>query len=74
MEAKRLPRPERECISDAMAELLRSKSPEERLAMLDGMWRSARCMIEHALRDQHPEWNDERILREIARRLSHGSV
>ncbi|MCL4741451.1 MAG: hypothetical protein KJZ54_04535 [Phycisphaerales bacterium] len=69
-----LPPPEPECVSDAMAEVLRRKTPAERLAVLDGMWRSARDMIEHVLREQHPEWDDDRIRREVARRLSHGAV
>ena len=57
----------------AMVELLRRKSPEERLAIAFGMWRSARGMIEAVLRQQHAEWSRSEVSNEVARRLSHGS-
>lgn len=57
-----------------MDEVLRAKTPGERLAMADGMWRMARNIIIHHLRVEHANWNDEDILREAARRLSHGAV
>jgi hypothetical protein len=53
---------------------LRAKSPQERLSILDGMWRSASRMIAHRLRLLHPEWTDAEVARETARRLSHGAV
>jgi hypothetical protein len=38
------------------------------------MWESARVMIRGVLRQEHPDWSDEAIDREIARRISHGEV
>ena len=61
-------------VDDRMAAILAAKSPSERLAIGHGMWRSARNMIRHMLRAQHPDWNEGRIERETARRLSHGAV
>jgi len=55
-----------------MAAILKSKTEAERLAIANGMWRSARQMILHSLRQEHPEWTDEAIQWETARRLSHG--
>lgn len=52
---------------------IRAKSPQQRLAILDAMWRSAQQMISHRLRTMHPDWDDARIARETARRLSHGA-
>lgn len=43
-----------EMLDDAMVNLLRTKTPAERLAISNGMWRSARRMIEAILRKEHP--------------------
>jgi Rv0078B-related antitoxin len=63
-----------EIMDDAMAEVYRAKTPAERLAIADGMWRFAQKMIDTILRDEHPDWTDEAIAREVARRMSHGAV
>jgi hypothetical protein len=60
-------------LDPVMIPVLRAKSPRERLAMLDAMWRSARDMISSLLRDQYPSWTSEQVERETARRLSYGS-
>jgi hypothetical protein len=57
-----------------MDAVLRAKTPQERLAIADGMWRSARKLIMARLRADHPDWSEERILQETARRMSHGAV
>ena len=57
-----------------MVEILRQKSPAERLAMVDGFWRSARDMIRNLVRSENPDWPDDRVMREVAKRLSHGAV
>jgi hypothetical protein len=63
-----------DAIDDQMAEVFRLKSGRERLAIAHGMWRSASRMIHRVVRAEHPEWSDDRINRETARRLSHGAV
>ena len=63
-----------EMMDDAMADVLRAKTPAERLAIANGMWRSASKMIEAILRAEQPDWTDEEIRREVARRMSHGAV
>lgn len=63
-----------EVIDDEMARLFASKSGAERLAIASGMFAAARTMLLAHLGAEHPEWSDERIRREAARRLSHGSV
>jgi hypothetical protein len=63
-----------EIVDDAMAEVLRGKTLDERLAMLDGMWRMARDLIRDKLRQDHPEWTDDLIVQETARRMSRGAV
>ena len=69
----RLPEPI-ETMDDGMVSILRTKDPSERLAIADGMWRFAREMIFQVLRKDHPDWDDQRIREEAARRLSHGAI
>lgn len=62
-----------EAIDDDMARALRDKTPWERLAIADGILRSARKLIAASLRDQHPEWSAAEVAAEVSRRLSHGT-
>jgi len=61
-------------LSDEMAEVLRQKTDRERLEIGFEMWRAANRMIQATVKQEHPEWSAEEIQREVARRLSHGSV
>jgi hypothetical protein len=63
-----------EVVDDVMADVLRAMTPGERLRSSNGMWRSARMIIDAVLRSEHPDWSEEAIAREIARRMSHGAV
>ena len=63
-----------EMVDDVMVEVLRAKTPDEKLAMLDSMWRMARDLVRDKLRQDHPDWSADQIARETARRLSHGTV
>jgi hypothetical protein len=60
-------------MDDEMAEILRHKTPAERLAIADGMLRSARTMLTAMLTRQHPDWSQERVAAEVAKRISHGA-
>ena len=53
---------------DRVVEILRSMTPAERLAIGLGMWSSASRMLRCLLSQQHPEWDEDRISRELARR------
>lgn len=68
------PNPYADDLDPAMVEILRNKTPLEKLAMADAMWRSARNQILLILRAQHPDWTEAQIQRETASRLSHGAV
>lgn len=63
-----------EVMDDRMAEILRQKTGAERLAIANGMYASARRMLISHLRTTHPDWSDEQVMHEAARRLSHGAV
>ena len=60
-----------EMVDSEMAKVLRQKTEGERLAIAWNMWRSAQEMIDNLLRSEHPDWSDERITGETARRMAH---
>lgn len=61
-----------EIVSHEMAAVLRAKSERERLEICLGMWRSMRDLLRNCLRGEHPEWSDDEVAREAARRLASG--
>ena len=63
-----------EMMDPMMVEIMRNKTPAERLAIACGMWESARVIIGGTVRGQHPDWSEEMVNQEIARRMSHGMV
>lgn len=66
--------PKYDIVDDAMAGVLREKTERERLEIAFGMWRFARNMMEKALRAEYPDWSNEQIQRQVAKRMSHGAV
>ncbi len=68
------PNPSADDLDPAMIEILRAKTPLEKLSMADAMWRSARDQILLILRARHPDWTEDQVQREAAKRLSHGAV
>ncbi len=62
-----------EVVDDAMAAVLRAMTGAERLQIVDRLFRFARELVASGVRSQHPEWNQDQINRETARRLSHGA-
>lgn len=63
-----------EVMEDAMADILRRKTAAERLRNADRIWRSARSLLRGAIRADHPDWKPERVVREIAHRISNGTI
>lgn len=61
-------------VDDEMARILRGMTGAERLKIAGDMFSSARRMIASHLAAEHPDWDQERIERETARRISHGAV
>jgi len=62
-----------EVVDDAVAAILRTKTPAERIAMGFECNRMVRLRIEGHLRTIHPDWAVEQIQAEIARRMLLGS-
>ncbi len=69
----RLDKGQIEVVDDAVAQVLRAKTPTERVGMLLAANRTMRLVIEGGLRTRHPEWLDARISAEVARRMLLGS-
>ncbi len=63
-----------EMIDDSMADILRQKTRAERLDIARRLWNSARVIVRGAIRRERPDWNEEQVNHEIARRMSHGVV
>jgi hypothetical protein len=61
-------------VDGEMAEVLRSKTEADRLAIAHGLWRSASRVLFSMLQANHPQWSREQVQGEVARRLSHGAV
>ncbi len=57
-----------------VVEILRRQTPQQRLAQAFRMWETARVITLGAIRQQHPDWQEEQVLREAANRLSHGAT
>ena len=62
-----------EVVDDAVAEVLRRKTPAERVAMIGACNRTMRLLLEGHFRRCHPEWDDRRIAAAVARRMCSGT-
>lgn len=63
-----------EVIDDAVAEILRQKTPAERIALGFSADRTVRLVIEGAIRSDHPDWNDAAVKAAVAQRMLHGTT
>ena len=63
-----------EVVDRATADILRRKTPAERLAIASGMWESVRTMLLTQLAERHADWSPRQVEREVVRRMSHGAV
>jgi hypothetical protein len=62
-----------EVIDDKIAEIMKSKSGQERLNMVWDAWAFFEKRIRVYLKNMHPEWTEEQIQKEIVKRLTHGT-
>jgi hypothetical protein len=58
-----------EVVDDAMAAVLRAKTPAERFKMADDAHRTARVLIAAGVRQIHPDWDEADVQMEVSRRL-----
>ena len=69
----RLDRGQIEVLDDALVDVIRRKTPAERIEMIAAAHRTARHLIAAGVRQQHPEWDDQRVHTEVLKRLTHGA-
>ncbi len=63
-----------EVVDDRVAEILRRKSPAERVEIIFDLNRTMRVMIAGHLRSRHPGWTEEQVQAEVARRMTRGTT
>jgi hypothetical protein len=51
--------------------ILRRMTPEQRLAIGERLYWSARALKTAWLRSQHPEWSEERVSQEVTRNFAN---
>jgi len=66
-------RPCIELLDEAIVEVLRGKTSTERMAMIFAANRTMRLRLEGHLRTRHPDWDQQMLMQEIARRMSRGA-
>ncbi|MEW5766847.1 MAG: hypothetical protein AB1797_04370 [bacterium] len=63
-----------EVLDELMIEVLREKTPQQRLIIAFNLWESAKKQLTNYLSSLHPNWDEEKIHYEVVRRLSHGTI
>ena len=61
-----------EVVDDEVAAILRSKTPGQRILMTGESWRSAVTWIRGVVRSRHADWDQDKIMAEVVRRLGLG--
>ncbi len=62
-----------EVLDEAMADILRRKTPAEKVQMIGAAQRTARRLLAAGVRHQHPDWDDARVEAEVLWRLTRGA-
>ncbi|MBI4688934.1 MAG: hypothetical protein HY754_01470 [Nitrospirae bacterium] len=70
----RLDKGQIEVVDDQMANVLSSKTSAERIRIGFNIWLSARSMLMTYVQKTHPEWSEDIVVKEVAKRLSHGAI
>ncbi len=60
-----------EIIEPNMVEILRRKTPAQRLKQAFDMWDLAMVILRASIARDYPEWSDEQIQQEVFRRVRH---
>ena len=63
-----------EVVDNAMAEIYKKKTPNERLQIAFGLWHSAKILLFNSIRSLHPDWDEKQIQQEVIKRISHGAI
>jgi len=69
----RLDKGQIEVLDDAQADVLKQKTPAERVAMISVCNKTMRLLIDGHLRTRHHDWSDAQIDAEVIRRMTRGA-
>ena len=69
----RLDRGQIEVVDDRLAEVLRQRTPAQRVRMISQAHRTMRLVVEGGVRTRHPDWKDDRVKAEVVRRMTRGA-
>ena len=62
-----------EVVDHAVADMMRQKSPAEKVAMVGAAHRTAKRLMAAGIRRNNADWTEEQIQTEVCRRLLHGT-
>ncbi|MBC7820520.1 MAG: hypothetical protein IAG10_26850 [Planctomycetaceae bacterium] len=62
-----------EVVDQAVADIMRQKTPAEKVAMVGAAHRTAKRLMAAGIRRTHPNWSDDKVQDEVIRRLLHGT-
>lgn len=62
-----------EVVDEDLAEVLRHKTPAEKIEMVSAANRTARLLAAAGIRFQHPDWDDAQVHAEVIRRVCGGT-
>jgi hypothetical protein len=63
-----------EVMDDVTADMLRQKTPVEKIAIVSDANDTLRILVAGGVRWQHPGWNEESVQQEVVRRMTRGPV
>jgi hypothetical protein len=63
-----------EVVDDDVAEILRRKTPAQRIEMIFQCNETMRLVVEGAIRTFYPHWDDHQVRAEVARRMARESA
>jgi hypothetical protein len=61
-------------IEERHLEIIRNKTPAEKMEMVNNMWHTARKLISMDILSRQPDISNEELNRQIAGRMLHGST
>ena len=70
---RRLDKGQIEVVDPQIADVLRKKTPAERIAMIGAARQTALLLASAGVRYQHPAWNDAEVEAEVLRRFSRAA-
>jgi hypothetical protein len=63
-----------EVVDPAMVDVLRNKTPAERIQMIGAANRTARILAAAGIRYRHPDWTEAQVHEEVLRRVCGGTA